>query len=167
MSFRQRFRGPPTKRDKHEITWSNLSQNASTTQNVNLVQGVQVGDKNSSSECAIGSHVRAIYFEFHFSAETISSTKVIHWKVEVLTPPSTQTMSIANSYYQNDRSFIIKRGMEMLPKDVGTVYKRIVLVLIPRVYQRIKEQMFIRFRYQASSTETINACGIAIYKEIY
>ncbi len=57
--------------------------------------------------------------------------------------------------------------MEMLPKDTGTVFKRIFVVKIPRGYQRQTKAQVIQFRYVASSAEAINACGIVIYKEIY
>ncbi len=153
------------KRDKHEITWSNLAQNASTNQAIALSLGVSVGDKDTSTECAVGSHIRGIYLEFHFSAQVTTNPKVIHWKVVVIR--SGQTMEVANSYYQPTRSQVIKRGMEMLPSDQSTVFKRIVFVSIPKAYQRVKEGSSIRFDYQASSAETINACGFAIYKEIY
>ncbi len=158
-----RFQRPIIQSDKHEITWSNLAQNASVTQGIELTKAVQPSAKNTATEVAIGSKIFGIYLEFHFSAEEIGVAKVIHWKVEVI-PPNT-TVSVANSYYQTDRAYVIQRGMEMLPKSVSTVYKRIVFVRIPRIYQRQKEGQIISFRYQSTSTETINACGIGIYKE--
>ncbi len=57
--------------------------------------------------------------------------------------------------------------MEMLPKDASTVFKRIFVVKVPRKFQRMAQNMNIEFRYIATSTEAINACGIAIYKEYY
>ncbi len=158
-----RFQRPIIQSDKHEITWSNLAQNASVTQPITLSTAVQPSAKNTLTEVAIGSKIYGIYLEFHFAAETITNAKVIHWKVQVI--PPAMTVSIANSYYQLDRAYVIQRGMEMLPKDVGTVFKRIIFVRIPKIYQRQKEGQVISFRYQSSSTETINACGIAIYKE--
>ncbi len=76
-------------------------------------------------------------------------------------------MEVANSYYQDTRAQVIKRGMEMLPSDQSTVFKRIVPVAIPKIYQRQRQGSVIRFDYQCSSTETINACGFCIYKELY
>ncbi len=158
-----RFQRPIIQSDKHEVTWTNISQNAGTTQGITLSLAVQPAAKNISTEVAIGSKIFGIYLEFHFSAAETGVVKVIHWKVEVI-PPNT-TVSIANSYYQTDRAYVIQRGMEMLPVNVATVYKRIVFVRIPRIYQRQKEGQVISFRYQSSSAELINACGIAIYKE--
>ncbi len=162
MPFR---RGPPVKRDKHEITWSNLIQNASTKQQIVLANTVDVGAKAGPTDTAVGSHVRGIYLEFHFSAESIANAKVIHWTVEVLPPGQVGTQP--NSYYLDQRSFVIQRGMEMLPRELGTVFKKIIFVKIPKLYQRRKQGDFITFSYISSSTDTINACGIAIYKEIY
>ncbi len=162
MARFSRFR-PVVHSDKHEITWSNLAQDASVTKIVTFSNAVQPTAKNASTEVLIGSQVRSIYLEFHFSADVITNPKVIHWKVEVL--PGGLAPTIANSYYQIDRRFIIKRGMEMLPKSVSTVYKRIFVVRIPRKYQRQSESQLIQLRYQCSSAEAINACGIAIYKE--
>ncbi len=158
-----RFQRPIIQSDKHEITWTNIGQNAATTQGITLATAVQPSAKNINTEVAIGSKIYGIYLEFHFSALETGVTKVIHWKVQVI--PPNMTVSIANSYYQTDRAYVIQRGMEMLPVSVGTVYKRIVFVRIPKIYQRQKDGQVISFRYQSSSTETINACGIAIYKE--
>ncbi len=153
------------KRDKHEVTWSNLSQNASTKQQIVLANTVDVGAKDGPTECAVGSHIKGLYLEFHFNAEDISNPKVIHWSLEVL-PPG-QVGTIPSSYYLDQRSFIIQRGMEMLPKDTGTVFKRIIFVKMPKLYQRRKQGDFIVFNYICTSTQVINACGICIYKEIY
>ncbi len=154
-----------TKRDKHEITWSNLAADASTAVQILLSTGVATSAKNLSTECVIGAHIRAIYLEFHFSAETVTSPKVIHWTVEGLL--SGQTGTTPSTYYQAQRASIIKRGMEMIPKDVSTVYKRQVLVLIPKKFQRVTDGGGLVFRYICTSAETVNACGIAIYKEMY
>ncbi len=55
----------------------------------------------------------------------------------------------------------------MLPKDVATVFKRVFVLKIPKVYQRIKDGQKLTFEYVASSTETTNLCGVFVYKEIY
>ncbi len=157
--------GAPVKTDKHELTWSNLGQNAVAGITVNLSTAVVPANKNSANEVEIGAHIYGIYLEFHFSAETITNPKVIHWQVRIVR--ADQTLPTAINYNQDTRAQIIKRGMEMLPKDVATVFKRIVFVRIPKVYQRQKALSLIDFQYSASSTETINACGFAIYKEFY
>lgn len=164
MPFRRR-RSNPIKTDKHEITWSNLGQNASTVQTVTLAKTVDVADKDAASDTSVGSHVRSIYFEFHFSPEVITSSKVIHW--QIVGYQAGQTIGVPSLYYQDERAIIFKRGMEMLVKDVGTVYKRIFVVKVPRKFQRQVKNLSLFFRYICSSTETINACGIAIYKEQY
>ncbi len=163
MPYRSR-RGAPIVSDKHEITWSNIGQNASTVQNINLGLAVQSADKNTSAEVNIGSHIRFIYIEFQFSAEAATTTTIVHWYLAQ--KRSGQTLTVPNLYYQKDRSQIVQRGMEMVPKDTSTVIKRIVAVRIPRIYQRMKDDSQWLFSYIASSTSTINACGFAIYKEI-
>ncbi len=154
----------PVKSDKHEITWSNLSQNASTQQSVRIIDGVQPSAKNLATECGIGSRVNGVYFEFHFSAESTTTAKVIHWDIDIV-PAGTASFPNANTYYQTQRAEIIKRGMEMLPRDQGTVFKRIFVVGIPKKYRRVTDSVQMNLRYICSSSETINACGIAIYKE--
>ncbi len=119
---------------------------------------------NSAIEVQIGHMVKGVYIEFNVSADTVVNPKVVHWTVEVTS--SGQTQGAPNTYYQDNRSQILKRGMEMLPKDMGTVYKRIVFVKIPRAYQRVKANYFLAFRYIASSAEAINICGFMIYKDI-
>ncbi len=100
--------------------------------------------------------------EFHFSAQVITNTKVVHW--EIVVGNVGQALPAPSTYYDPTRALVIHRGMEMLPKDVGTVFKRVIVVRIPRIYQRIRDQMVINLIYRASSAETINACGLAIYK---
>ncbi len=158
-------RSPRAKTDKHELSWSNLGQDASPGVTVALVRGVPPASKDEAvpSECITGNHVNGIYMEFHFSAAQTGSVNVIHWVVEVVR--AGQTMPIPSLYYQNERAQIIKRGMEMLPVNVSTVFKRIHVASIPKIYQRIRDDTRINFRYIASATQTINACGIAIYKE--
>ncbi len=156
----------PMQSDKHEVTWSNLSQDAGTAPiNVTLSTAVATADKNTSVEVGIGSKISSIYFEFHFSTASTGNVNVVHW--EIFAFPEGLTEPPPNLYYQKNRSYIMKRGMEMLPVNVSTVFKRIFVVKIPKIYQRQKDGMKIRLKYQASSTEAINACGIAIYKEIY
>ncbi len=156
---------PPIMTDKHELTWSNLGQNASTAIVIKLAEGVVPANKNVADEVVIGSHIRWVYFEFHFSAETITNPKVIHWQVRF--KRADQTMPAPSLYNQNNKNQIIKRGMEILPKDVSTVFKRVFVVKIPKIYQRAVQLGRLEFAYISSSAETINACGIVVYKEIY
>ncbi len=155
----------PIKTDKHEITWSNLAQNASSAVSIQTWIGTQSANKDSSTEVETGSHVKSIYFEFHFAAETITNPKVIHWTFHIRPQNVSAAGNTPSLYYQNGRNLIIRRGMEMLPKDVSTVYKRVIQIKIPKKYQRIGEGDSANFSYQSTSAETINACGIAIYKE--
>ena len=155
----------PLKSDKHEVTWSSLGQNASTTQSVVLAVGVASADKDSSSEVEVGAHIRNVYIEFNVSAETITSTKVFHWWLKY--DYSGQTDENPNSYYQAQRSQVLKRGMEMLVKDVSTQTKRIISVRIPPKFSRMTMSTGLKFQYIASSSESINVCGFAIYKEFY
>ncbi len=156
----------PVKSDKHEVTWSNLSADHGTaTFIVPIAKGVPPADKNTSTEVEIGSKVFSIYVEMNLAAETITNPKIIHWAMQGGSEGS--TIENPTTYYQSNRSFILKRGMEMLPKDVSTVYKRIFVVRIPRKLQRQTADSFISLMFQASSTESINNCGFAIYKEFY
>ncbi len=154
--------GPRIQSKKHEVTWSNLGQNASTVQKIPIVKGTDPGTVTADVDVAIGNHVKSVYFEFHFSAASTGNANVIHWAF--VKEPFTTNISNPNTYNQTDRRFIMKRGMEMLPVNVSTVFKRIFVVKIPKVYQRVGDLDQYTFQYIASSTETINACGISIYK---
>ncbi len=162
--FRRGLRAP-IKTDKHEQTWSNLAQDASSTIQVPLVVGVLPSAKNTNVECEVGSRVNAIFIEMNISANVVTNPKVLHWAIAVI--ESGQTIIDPINYYASNRKQIIHRGMEMLPKDLSTVFKRIFVVKIPKVYRRIGEGRTITLFYKCSSTEAINNCGIAIYKEFY
>ncbi len=153
----------PLVTDKHEVVWSNLSQNASSVQTINLAVGTVVADKDTASEVAIGSKITSIYFEFHFSSEAGADARVIHW--QVIRQSSGQTIAVPSLYYQVNRSAIMKRGMEMLPDDDSVVFKRIFVLRIPKIYQRALQGGALKFQYICTSASTINACGFAIYKE--
>ncbi len=165
MPFHSRNFLRPVKSDKHELTWSNLAQDASSVQVIVLAKGTDSADKNASTEVEVGAAIRSIYFEFHFSANVITNPKVIHWFV--VGKRTGETIGTPSTYYTDERSSIFKRGMEMLVKDTSTVFKRIFVVKVPKKFQRIAKNMNIEFRYIATSAEAINACGIAIYKEFY
>ncbi len=152
----------PVNSEKHEITWSDLSIDASADKTKVIVVAVEPSAKNISQEVIIGSTVRSVYFEFHFSAETITNAKVIHW--EVAKEPFGTGVASPTTYNAPSRRFILKRGMEMLPKDVSTVFKRIFVVRIPPRMRRFGEDDQFVFTYRCSSVETVNACGFAIYK---
>ncbi len=165
MPFRNRNYLRPIITEKHEVTWSLLAADHGTADiPVQLVKGVPAADTDNSIEVTAGHHVRSIYIEMNIAAQTITNPKVYHWKVEVFKKGQTNTSP--NTYFQDDKSSIIKRGMEMLPSDVGTVFKRVFVVKIPKRSQRIGlgDSIFIFFR--ASSTETVNNCGFSIYKAI-
>lgn len=165
MPFYRRRRSAPLKSDKHEVTWSNLVQDASTRVIITLAEGVHSADKDTSTECEVGSHIRSLYLEFHFSAQTTTNPKVIHWQLYQTT--TGETIPNPNSYYQPARAKIFQRGMEMLPSNNATVFKRVIRVRVPKIYQRMKDNAFLVFSYQSSSAEAINACGFAVYKELY
>ncbi len=163
MPFRFRRNQSGTSR-KHEQTWSFLVQDAGTKQTVNLATGTQAADITdaTSTEVKSGAHIKYIYLEFHFSANVITNPKVIHWWL-VFKPLGT-SLNNPNQYQLTQRRFIMKRGMEMLPKDLSTVFKRIVVVKIPPKFQRLAISDKLDFEYICSSTEAINACGFAIYR---
>ncbi len=159
-----RFQRPIVNSNKHEVTFTQLAQDSSTKQTIALSIAVDAADKNNATECSIGSHIKWIFCEFNFSAETITVAKTVHWAIRYI--PSGQVASGPNQLFGTDRAYVIKRGMEMLPKDVSTVYKRVFTVKIPRKYVRQTDNGGFVFEYVASSTNTMNACGIFIYKEI-
>ncbi len=165
MPYRRRRNLRPIKTDKHEVVFSNLVQDASSVVSVNLAEGTPSADKDAATEVEVGSHIKFIYLEFNVSANVVTNPKIVHWAVNLAR--TGETIAVPSLYYQDSRSRIIKRGMEMLPKDLGTVYKRIIPIPIPRTYQRMAANSFIQFRYIATSSEAINICGFAIYKEYY
>ncbi len=164
MPFR-RSRRQIIKRDKHEVTWSHLAQDSSAVQRVGLSVGVDVGAKTGPTDCAVGSHIYGIYIEFNLGGQVVTVPKILHWNVVVETQSA--TAAVPSLYYQPDRSQVLQRGMEMIPIVNSTQTKRIIFVRIPRKWQRQAEGQEIIFQYIASSAETMNLCGFAIYKEIY
>jgi len=157
----------PIKTDKHEITWSNLLQNASTAVSVRTLIGVQSAAKDAADEVETGSHVKSMYFEFNVAAEAVTVPRVIHWTVHIRPQNLSAAGNTPSVYYANGRNLILKRGMEMLPKDVSTVYKRVFVVRIPKKYQRVGEGDTMNFSYISSDAATINMCEFCIYKEYY
>ncbi len=150
----------PVHSEKQEITWSNLVQNASATQNIPIITTVE--NPSSAGQLNIGATVKSIFFEFNIAAEDVSVPKVVHWIIEKL--PSLGTGNDPSIYDAVNKKQILKRGMEMLPKDVSTVFKRVFVLRIPPRLSRFADGDQLNFRYKSTSTSTINNCGIAIYK---
>ncbi len=163
MVLRRRF--APLQSNKHEVTFSHLAQDSSTTQTIALATGTDAADKDNSTEVGIGSHIKWIFCEINFSAEVLTVVKTVHWALRYV-PPG-QVPSGASQLFGIDRSYVMKRGMEMLPKDVSTVFKRVFVLKIPRKYQRIQDTGQFQFTYVVSSANATNACGIFVYKELY
>ncbi len=157
----------PVNSQKHEVTWSSIGQNAGTAAiKIIIATGEPAGSVTTStaSDCTIGSTISYVYFEFHFSAAETGNVNVIHW--QFLKEPFNTNPTAPNLYNQNNKRFVLKRGMEMLPVNVATVFKRIFVVKIPRRIRRMGQNDQLTFQYQSSSTQLINACDFAIFKEL-
>ncbi len=156
----------PVNSEKHENTWSLIGSDLSGSTSIRLAIGTVSADKNAADEVEVGSHIKSVYFEFNVSAKVITNEKVFHWTVHLRPQNLTAAGVTPTLYYQSGRNLILKRGMEMLPKDAGTVYKRIFVVRIPPKWQRFGEGDVLTISFQATSAETMNFCGFTIYKEI-
>ncbi len=155
----------PVQSDKHEIVWTQLSQDLAPAVATQILIGTQSADKNLAVEVETGSHVKSLYFEFNISAEDVTTAKVVDWIV-ILRPQNVSSAAITPTlFYQTGRNLIIQRGREMLPKALSTVYKRVFRVRIPKKYQRIGAGDTINIVFGASSSEVINLCGFCIFKE--
>ncbi len=149
-------------------------QNASTTQKVDFVAGVDSPTATTASEVHVGASVKWIYVEMNLNGvDNSGSVQVFHWLI-MKNPQTEYALTDIDplTYNKNYRRLIIKRGMEMLPEiplgSGGTVQtKRIFVVKIPRGLLRIGQTDSISIFYKSSSASGINFCGIAIYKEFY
>ncbi len=163
MPFR-RNRGPPPNIEKHEISFTDLAKDAVLDQSITLAQAVDASSKNLAIEVLVGSRITRLYMELNFAAQDITNPKILHWFV--FKSPFGTAIAAPSLYNQNSKRFVIQRGMEMLPKDVGTVFKRILSIKIPKRYQRMGDNDFLVFKYIVTSSELVNVCGFFIYKEI-
>ncbi len=166
-SFRRALAIRPAISLKHEITWSNLGQDASSTQNIDLIDAVE--SPVTAKDVDIGSIVKFIYLETNLNGVDNSGTvQVFHW--QVIKVPAGLTFSGPSSYNTDQKKFILKRGMEMLPQiplgSGGTVQtKRMFVVRLPPRLRRFDDGDKLRFSYISSSASNINFCGIGIFKE--
>ncbi len=147
---------------KHEIIFSNLGINASAVQRTVLADAVQPASVNLVNEIEVGSVVNSVFIEINVSAQDTGVVKVINWKVQKITGNTAPTSPALGG--QVDQKRILKRGMEMLPNAVSTVFKRIIVVKLPRNLRRFGIGDSLELVWVSSSTETINFCGIAVYK---
>ncbi len=157
----------PVKTLKHELTWSNLGQDASTTKDITLIAGVE--SPIAPQDVDIGSIVKSIYIEFNLNGvDNSGSVQVFHWIV--FKNPGNFISPDPATYMQDYKKFILKRGMEMLPEiplgSGGTVQtKRVFVVKIPPRYRRFDDGDTLRLYYKSTSASAVNFCGIAIAKE--
>ncbi len=159
----------PVKTEKHENSWSFLVHNASATQNVTLSNAV-AGEPSTNVDIETGSHIKSIYIEFNLNGvDNSGSAQVFHWYIWK-NPSNGLTIIDPATYDSSRKRFILKRGMEMLPEiplgSGGTVQtKRVFVVKIPKVYQRMGEGDRMQLIYKSTSSSNINFCGISIFKE--
>lgn len=159
----------PVKSEKHEVTWSNLGENASTLKNVPLIN-TTAGEPSTPQDVETGSTCRSIYVEFNLNGVDNSGTvAVFHWMISK-NPSGAFSVLDPAVYDASTKRFILKRGMEMLPEiplgSGGTVQtKRIFVVRIPPRMSRWGESDKLTLSYKSTSASGINFCGIAIFKE--
>ncbi len=147
--------------EKNELSFSNLSQNAGAgVVSVNVLLAKK--DPSGVEEVKTGSHLRWLYVEFNVSSETLTTTKIFHWQL-VHIPFGLVSTGDPTLYDQTYKAMVLKRGMEMLVKDNQSLVKRIFTIK-GKMVGRFKDGDIIQFQYKASSTETINVCGIFISK---
>ncbi len=151
----------PIKSEKEEVGFSFLVQDASTVQNITIANATN--SPAGAGQIEIGDTIKWVFFELNFSANVVTNPKVIHWKI--WKDPNTGITGTAPSTYDPvEKKWTLHRGMEMLPKDLGTVFKRIFVVKIPRGMQRFGDNDTLFFSYISTSAEAVNVCGFAIYK---
>ncbi len=152
---------------KHENTWTFLAQNASTLQTIVQIDAVE--SPAAATQVDIASIVKSIYFEFNLNGvDNSGASQVFHWAI--MKVPAGLAAPAPNVYNSDQKKFILKRGMEMLPEvplgSGGTVQtKRVFVVKIPPRLRRFDDGDQLRFLYIASSASGINFCGISIFKE--
>ncbi len=150
----------PVKSEKEEVTFSNLASDASSSVNIDIIDAVN--SPTTAGQIEIGDTVKWVFCELNFSAEVVTNTKIIHWFISK--HPFGTAISTPSTYDQTSKRFILKRGMEMLPKAVGTTIKRIFVLKIPPRMRRFGDSDQLVLSYVATSAETVNVCGIFIYK---
>ncbi len=167
MPFRRQRLNVPVNTLKHETTWTFLAQNASTAQTVVLIQATE--SPVTGNEVDIGSVVKSIFFESNLNGvDNSSGAQVFHWYI--MKQPAGLATPAPNVYQSDQKKYILKRGMEMLP-DIpldsgGTVQtKRIFALKIPPRLRRFDDGDALILRYISTSASGINYCGISIYKE--
>ncbi len=150
----------PVTSERHETTWSFLSEDASTLKDVTLIKGVI--SPSGATDVQQGHHVHSIYIEFNLSAETTTEAKVLHWSV--IKTRSGQSDPAPNTYDTSQKRSILKRGMEMLVRDQSTLIKRIFVVRLPKSISKFEDGDILHFNYISTSANPQNLCGIAIYR---
>ncbi len=160
MGFRRSLQLRPVKSEKEEITASLLAADRSS--NLVSILATAVDSPTVAGQVEIGDTVRSIFIEFNVSAQTTTNPKVFHWCVEKV--PAGGTATVPSLYDNNNKKQILHRGMEMLPADTSTVFKRIFVVRIPPRLRRMGDGDVISLNVIATSAETINYCFFAIYK---
>ncbi len=159
----------PVKSEKHEITWSNLAQNASTIKEVVFAQAL--ANPSLAIDVDVGCTIKGFYVEFNLNGvDNSSGAQVFHWSI-MKSPAGDPTFDIDPATYNTTRKrFIFKRGMEMLP-DIplgsgGTVQtKRIFFVALPPRFRRMGDGDQVKLLYKSTSASGVNFCGITIFKE--
>ncbi len=166
-SFRRSLAIRPVNRLKHEGTWTFLAQNASTAQTIDLIEGTE--NPASAIQVDIASIVKWIYVEFNLNGvDNSGASQVMHWAVMKI--PAGLVFSAANIYNTDQKKWILKRGMEMLPEvplgSGGTVQtKRIFTVKLPPKLRRFDDGDKLILTYISTSASAINFCGITIFQE--
>ncbi len=158
----------PVRSEKHEVSWTNLGQNASATQSIEIIKAVDA--PTVASQVSVGATVKSVFFETNLNGVDNSGTvQVFHWLI-FKDPGDELGVQVPSAYNAINKKFILHRGMEMLPEipigSGGTVQtKRVFVVKIPPRLRRFDLNDALKFNYISTSASGINYCGLAIFKE--
>ncbi len=160
LPYRRALSLRPVKSEKQEVTFSNLGTAGATVQHIAVVTATD--GPTTAGEVNVGDTVKWINVEVNISPEQVTETKVFHWII--WKKLSTLTNLIPSTYDDSNKRLIIRRGMEMLVKDVNFVVKRMFPIVLPKSYRRFGEGQQLFFSYVTSSANTVNTCGFFVYK---
>ncbi len=152
---------------KHYVQTSLSTVTASTITNVELVDAVQVVDKNSSSEVEEGAVVKAVYVEMWIRTQDTapgSFVYIICKRPGGVNVPSTAEMAALGTWDNKKNVFYTTQGLAN-DQDADAIPAFKGWIKIPKSKQRFGLGDHLSFHIFAQGALDLTICGFATYKE--
>ena len=158
---------PPIQSQKHYVQFTVSPITTATTENIRLVDAVESTTANASTEVSEGSIIKAIYIELWLQNDGADSAQIVTVTKDSqnTSGPTYAQMGALFSYNNKKNILFTHQGLGSNDAISGPQVVLRQWIKIPKGKQRFGLNDRIHLSIANVSSQDLNRCGFAIYKE--